>query len=389
MDGKQIVCLQIHNDYQITGGETKTAFLIADLLERNGIKVIRYYKTNMEYATDRSILGKIKNGMRALNNPQTSRDINEILDKENVDFALVHNVVSVISNSAYHTLIKRGIPIIKYLQNYNLFCLNGAQDHGEYCVKCRNNKLIGVRLKCYKESAVYSFIKYLIKKDMDKRILPNISAFMPNSEFVMNKHIEQGFDSGKMNVMYNYVDISQIPYEGERDYYLFFGRLSKEKGVLTTINAFKKIQDKKLIIMGSGILEEEVKSTINESNNIEFIGSREGIELLEYVAKAKAVIVPSEWDEPLPRTILEAYSQGTPVVGANRGGIPELIVEGETGFVFEAGNIDSLLDGIKKMEEQNDSSYQHIRAKCLSRLKQEYTEMAYYERFMKCVKEII
>lgn len=388
MEDRQLVCLQIHNDYQIPGGETKTAHLIADLLDRNGIRVIRYYKTNMEYVGERGAVGKLRTGLHALNNPETTKEIESILDQNHVDFALVHNVVSVISNAAYKVLIRRGIPIIKYLQNYNLVCLNGALDHGDECDKCQRNNMVGVKCRCYKGSVAYSCIKYLIKRDMDKHILSHIAAFMPNSEFVMREHIKRGIDEKKIYVMYNYVDIPQIPYDGERDYYLYFGRLTREKGVMTTIGAFEKMPDKKLVIMGSGTLEDDVRRRTEKTENIEYIGSREGEELLQYVARAKAVIVPSEWDEPLPRTILEAYSQGTPVIGANRGGIPELIEEGKTGYIFEAGNTDSMITAIINVDGLSKDSYEDIRTYCLKRLNHEYTESAYFERFMRCVKEI-
>ena len=388
MEGHKLVCLQIHNDYQVPGGETKTAHLIADLLERNGIKVIRYYRTNMEFAGERGIVGKLKVGIHSLNNPNTKKEISEILDKESVDFALVHNVIPVISNTAYKVMINRKIPIIKYLQNYNLVCLNGALDHGNRCDKCQHNNLVGVKCKCYKESTVYSFIKYLIKRDMDNNILPHITAFMPNSEYVMMEHVKRGIDERKMHVMYNYVDIPQLPYEGTRGYYLYFGRLTREKGVLTTIDAFEKMPDKKLVIMGSGTLENEIKLKSGNGTNIEFIGSCEGSKLLEYVAKAKAAIVPSEWDEPLPRTILEAYSQGTPVIGANRGGIPELIEEGKTGFIFQAGSVESMIKAIQKIEELSVVQYEEIRTFCLNRLNKEYTEAAYFKRFMDCVEDL-
>lgn len=391
MKGQQLVCLQIHNDYQIPGGETKTAHLIADLLEKNGVRVIQYYRTNMEYAGKSGVAGKLRAGLHALNNPETTRELNKILDQNHVDFALVHNVVSVISNNAYKVLIRRRIPIIKYLQNYNLICLNGSLDHSYACERCLKNNIVGVKHKCFKDSTVYSLIKYLIKRDMDNHIISHISAFMPNSEYVMKKHVEQGIDKKRMHVMYNYVNISKIAYEGEREYYLYFGRLTGEKGVMTTMTAFSMLPNLRLIIMGSGTLEEEIKKRIAQENlmNIDFIGSREGAELLEVVTKAKAVIVPSEWDEPLPRTVLEAYSQGTPVVGADRGGIPELVSETETGFLFRAGNVDSLIKAVGKLEDLSENDYMHMRINCTNRLKEEYSEQAYFNRFMRCVEEII
>lgn len=389
MGEQQFVCLQIHNDYQIPGGETKTAHLIADLLERNGVKVIRYYKTNMEYVNNKGIFCKLKAGFHSLNNPETTKELNDILDKEHVDFALIHNVVSVISNAAYKVLIKRGISIIKYLQNYNLVCLNGALDHGKICEMCQKNNLVGVRCKCYKENFAYSFIKFLIKRDMDKHILFHISAFMSNSKFVMRQHINRGIDGSKMHVMYNYVNIPKITFEGEYDYYLYFGRLTVEKGIFTTISAFEKMPDNQLVIMGSGTLEDEITRRTEKIKNIEYIGNREGRELFEYVAKAKAVIVPSEWDEPLPRVILEAYSQGTPVIGSHRGGIPELIVKGKTGYIFKSSDSASLRKNVEKLESLDNNAYQEMRNNCINLIERDYTSLAYYNRFIDCIKNVL
>lgn len=389
MENRKLVCLQIHNDYQTIGGETKTAYLIADLLESNGIQVIRYYKTNRQYIDNNGAYYKIKNGLCALYNPETAKELNTILDKNHVDFALVHNVVSVISNAAYKVLLDRKVPIIKYLQNYNLVCLNGALNHGEMCIKCQRNNMIGVRCKCYKNSTIYSFIKYLIKRDMDKHILDRLSAFMPNSEFVMKEHAKRGIDGSKMHIMYNYVSIPQTIYEGTRDYFLYYGRLTGEKGVMTTITAFEKMPSNKLVIMGSGTLEDEIRRRTEKVKNIMFVGKCEGKELFEYVAGAKAVVVPSEWDEPLPRTILEAYSQGTPVIGANRGGIPELIEEGKTGYVFESGSISEMVSKIKQFEEMNEAQYMAMRINCIEKLKSEYSEQSYFQRFMECIKSFL
>lgn len=387
----QLVCLQIHNDYQITGGETKTAQLIGNLLEKNGVRVIRYYRSNTEYA-GAGAAAKIKSGLLSLYNPGTASDINQILDQNKVDFALVHNVVSVISNSAYKTLIKRKVPIIKYLQNYNLVCLNGALDCGEKCDQCQSNGMVGVRNGCYKGSRMYSFIKLLIKMDMDKNVVPHIKAFMPNSTFVMNEHVRRGIPEAKMHVMYNYVDIPRMDKgKGDHSRYVYFGRLSNEKGVMTLLKAFSRNRELLLTIMGAGPQEDEVVQFIRQNDlaNVSFIGSKTGEELLKVVAGAKAVIVPSEWNEPLPRTILEAYSQGIPVIGSNKGGIPELINLGETGYVFKAGDVDSLYEAVSQIENLDNNSYEWMRANCLKRLEDEYTEKAYFLRFIKCVEEII
>lgn len=163
-----ITCLQVHNDYLIPGGETKSAKLIADILEKNGIKVIRFYKDNSTLKSA-GIIKKGMAGIKSIYNNETVREIESILFKEHIDFALIHNTSPLISNSIYDVLIKHRIKIYKYMQNYNLVCLNGALDKNDECNICRNKPIHGVKLKCYKASGLYSFQKYISKQILWKK----------------------------------------------------------------------------------------------------------------------------------------------------------------------------------------------------------------------------
>lgn len=127
-------------------------------------------------------------------------------------------------------------------------------------------------------------------------------------------------------------------------YFLFFGRLSYEKGVKTLLTAFKNLPQCRLKIVGTGPKEGELKAFAEAGgmNNVEFFGYKQGQELADIVSNAYFVIVPSEWYENNPMTIIEAYSAGTPVIGARIGGIPEIVVDGKTGFQFESGDEEDL-----------------------------------------------
>ncbi len=381
MSDKQLTCLQVHNDYQIPGGETKTAIGIADLLESNGIKVIRYYKSNDSFKNNGK-MSKIRVGFNAIYNRQTIKEIEDILSKYSVDFALVHNVMPLISNSLYKVLIDNEVPIIKYIQNYNLICLNGGLDHGEYCKKCKKSSLVGVSQKCYKDSLVYTFIKYVSKRQLDKKYLPYISAFMPNSAFVRDQHSAFGMDTSKMQVMYNYIntEIVDQEFDNYNSYYLYFGRIAKEKGIITVVRAFKELRPLKLVIMGSGEYERKVKEEIESFENIEFIGPKNGNELKQVIGHAKAVVVPSEWDDPLPRTVIEAYSFGSPVIGARRGGITEMLSP-VSAFSFESGDEKQLIDSVKRFDSMSKSEYQQLREACLKECLNMYSQDKYIDRF--------
>lgn len=386
----RLTCLQVHNDYLIPGGETKTAQRIADLLESYGIKVIRYYKSN-ESLQSTGVIAKVKNGLKSLFNHTTIKEVNKIIEKEKIDFALIHNVMPIISNSVYQVLLDNGIPIIKYIQNYNLICLNGALDHGKECEKCKKTCWNGVKNGCYKNSKLYSLVKFLVKKQLDDKYLRHIAAFMPNSEFVKNKHHEFGVNVDRMYVMYNFIDLEEIDSDEDNysSYYLYFGRISQEKGVFTTVDAFKDLPDLKLIIMGNGECEEQLKKYIEGVPNIDYIGGKYGIELTNVIKKAKCVIVPSEWDEPLPRTILEAYACGVPVIGAECGGIPEMIEREDTGYIFKAGNKEEIKNVIRKIDNLFCKQYDDMRRNVVDKCKETFSRKAYLNRFTKCLQKII
>lgn len=387
----KLTCLQIHNDYQIPGGETKTVESIANLLEEYGVRVIRYYKSNKQFVGG-GVCKKVFVGVHSIYNKVSEREINQILDDCKIDFALIHNVMPIISNSVYKVLVKRHIPIIKYIQNYNLICLNGAINQGSACESCKKHLWIGVKRKCYKNNVIYSAVRYIVKENFDRNYLKHISAFMANSMFVKQTHVRYGLEASKIHVMYNYIlntNIEKIV-DCYNSYYLYFGRISKEKGIFTVLSAFAEMNEVRLKIMGSGEQEEQVLEYIqgHALENVDYVGACSGEKLNSIIRNAKCVLVPSEWEEPLPRTILESYAEGIPVIGSDCGGIPEMIRIKETGMIFASGSVSELQKRVLYIEALDRSEYEKMRKNCSEEVAEKYTKEKYYERFMECVKEI-
>lgn len=173
----------------------------------------------------------------------------------------------------------------------------------------------------------------------------------------------------------------QIP---TNKYFLFFGRLSYEKGVKTLLKAFKELPECNLKIVGTGPKEKELKLFVsnNSMNNVEFLGYKRGLELIDLVKNAYFVIVPSEWYENNPMTIIEAYSVGTPVIGAKIGGIPEIIIDGKTGYQFTTGNSDNLQETIKKIFSLTPEAYQRLSAGTLEFAHENLSLENYYPRLI-------
>src|SRR5680860_25939 len=185
----------------------------------------------------------------------------------------------------------------------------------------------------------------------------NISAFIAPSNFMKNKIVEYGWDEDKFSVIYNPYTASLEASENEKrsaikdEYLLYFGRLSKEKGLSTLIEAIK-ISSRKLKLVGRGPEKENLEKLAKELGaDVEFLGFKSGQELKDIIMKAKATVIPSIWYENMPLSLLEALNLGCPVIASNIGGMPEIIKEGKNGWLFRPGDESDLADKIKDLDK--------------------------------------
>jgi glycosyltransferase involved in cell wall biosynthesis len=184
------------------------------------------------------------------------------------------------------------------------------------------------------------------------RYYKHVDRYIAVSEFYRNKMIEFGFDQNKIVHVPNFIDTNRYKYAGkDLGYGLYFGRLSKEKGIDTLIDACIKVPNIPMIITGTGPMEDMLREKVErlELNNVEFTGYRTGKELLELLEGASFTVLPSVWYENCPMSVMESLAVGTPVIGSNAGGIPELIEEEQDGLIYEMGNSDDLADKIRIM----------------------------------------
>lgn len=151
----------------------------------------------------------------------------------------------------------------------------------------------------------------------------------------------------KLITLHNFIDSSIIDDSGiaKGNYVLYFGRYSEEKGIRTLLEVCRMLPEIKFIFAGKGPLESEV----NELNNVENVGFQKREKLNELIQNSLFSVCPSECYENCPFSIIESMVLGTPVIGADMGGIPELIVAGKTGELFESGNKDSLKSAVQKL----------------------------------------
>lgn len=201
-------------------------------------------------------------------------------------------------------------------------------------------------MKCMKNSRLKSLLAmvdaYFWKLN---RAYDYIDTIICPSEFLKEKIEKQKRLKPKTRVIHNFVDLVEAEQVEKQDYILYFGKLCKEKGTYTLAEVCKRIPEIKFIFAGYGPAEECLKNL----PNVSYVGFKSGEELKKLIQQAKLSVCPSEWYENCPFSVIESQMYLTPVIGSRIGGIPELIREGETGELFEAGNVDELENKIRKL----------------------------------------
>ena len=245
--------------------------------------------------------------------------------------------------------------ILYTAHDYQLVCPNHmcrTVTTNENCEKC----LGGHFLNCTKGKCIHGSLAKSAIGTMEatfwklKGVYQHIDTIICCSRFMKTKLDTYKVLSGKTVAMHNFVEPVEKKDVQKQDYILYFGRFSQEKGIGTLIQVAKELPDVQFIFAGSGPLEEQVNGVANIKN----VGFQRGEALEKLIREARFSIYPSEWYENCPFSVMESQMYGTPVVGANIGGIPELIEPGKTGLLFESGNAADLKEKIEKLWNDRD-----------------------------------
>lgn len=373
--------------YYRRGGDCIYTLNLEQLLKEKGHEVAIFsmdYPNNLDSkwkAYFPKNMSKLMAFTRPFGSNEVKRKFNALLNDFKPDIVHLNNIHTHLSPIIAELAHKKGIKVIWTLHDYKLLCprydcLKGGEEVCEICFN--GNKLPCKTNKCMKGSKLASLIGYKEAITWNKeRLEACTDLFICPSSFMAKKMAQGGFKPNKLIPLCNFIDIVKCQKENykKEDYYCFIGRLSHEKGVKTLIKAANKLPYK-LKVIGGGPLAEELKSVTNK--NIEFVGFKQWNEIKEIVGKARFSVIPSEWYENNPLSVIEAQCLGTPVLGARIGGIPELIKEGINGMCFESKNTEDLKNKIQTMFEIN-FQYEGI-AKAAQ---EQYNSETYYINLMK------
>lgn len=236
--------------------------------------------------------------------------------------------------------------------DYQLICPNHMlrnSNTGENCEKCSKGRFANcIKGRCIHGSAVKSMIgaveAYFWKL---KGVYRYIDVMICCSEFMKRKMDSNPLFASKTIAMHNFVEMKEGRASTKKDYVLYFGRYSEEKGIKTLLQVCKELPDIPFIFAGSGPLKDHMADLPNVTD----VGFQKGEALERLIREARFSVYPSQWFENCPFSVMESQIYGTPVLGAAIGGIPELIKSGETGELFESGNAADLKDKITRIWE--------------------------------------
>ena len=365
--------LIVHNEYSIHGGEDEVVEKYFKYIQQYGINV-KLYKVSNRSLNNASIVKKIHLFFKNIRMKRLEHDLSDILNEYAPDIVHIHNVYPLITPRIYYEAKKRNIKIVQTLHNYRFICPNGLLfRNGKICEICseRKNLFHCFINKCYRNSYLQSFwYAYMITKARNKGWFQFIDRFIALNPFIVNKMIENGYEKSKFVIIPNGIERTVRNKNIEKkEYLLYIGRLSNEKGILTLIKAVNKTEYT-LLIAGTGPLEQSIYDYIKNNDRVKLLEFVCGEEKEKLISEAKAVIEPSECYDNSPTVVIESFSYGVPVIVSEIGGVQFMVQENSNGYKFKAGNVEDLFEKINLLFQ--DNNYDHLCNGALATFEEKY-----------------
>ncbi|MDH5523362.1 MAG: glycosyltransferase family 4 protein [Desulfobulbaceae bacterium] len=388
--------------FHLNGGSETVFFQEREFLLKQGHKVVDFsmadernldspfassFVPNINYQNSKGIKDKLGQGASLIHSPIAVKNISQLAQQEKPEIAHLHNIYHQLTPSIIPALKKQGIKVVLTLHDYKLVCPGylalkneaicndcaGRNFWKPFTTNCQNSRLQGLLL-----AAEAMFHQWRGSYD-------GVDLFIAPSRFLADL-VGKRIAPKKIRVLRNGIDVDRFqPNYQDQGYGLYFGRLSKEKGVTTLLAAHRQLATEiPLKIVGTGPLADELQTRYPKA---EFLGYKTGRELNELIANAAFVVVPSEWYENCSMVVLEAMALGKPIIGSRIGGIPEQIEDGQTGFLFEMGNEAELADKMKILASDQDLRKNMGKA-ARAKLEKDYSLKNHCDELLKIYNEL-
>lgn len=382
------------------GGSETYYFTLAETLQKKGHEVVFFAMKDEEnnlpceqekyFVSNAAVKGGIKSKLNMVLHIAYSKEAYKkmklLLVDEKPDLVILNLVHKQISLSIIDAIREYDskLPIFWTMHDLITVCpsytmLDGNRNICEECLQGSFKPC--VQKKCIKGSTLMSVLsKYEADYIRKKNWYDQVDLYICPSEFYCEKLTEANFTKSKIVTMRNPLPESTAfeLCDYDKGYVLYFGRLSYEKGVKTLIDAARKCGCE-LIILGTGPVEDELKTYAANDQDIQFQGFKTGSELTEVIKNCRCVVLPSEWYENGPYSAMEAMALGKPLIVSNQGGLPELVEDGINGYIYE-GSSDKLAECIGKMMQLSEEKYKRMAGCSLEKAKEMFDARKYVEQ---------
>jgi glycosyltransferase involved in cell wall biosynthesis len=378
--------LQVFNRYLEYGGEQGSVGRIGDTLQQ--IADVEYFLVSSDQLLGRrSPEEMVKAAALAFHNPQVIRDLKHYQKIGRFDIWMIHNVFPAMSPSVYALAFKLGVPVVQYLHNYRMSCVNGFfLNHGKTCTSCIHGNFTKAALTgCWHDSRLISgWMGAVMMRVRAMGVFNKVAAWIAISEAQKELHVQMGIPQERIHVLPHFYEVDPARFIAEpgRDV-LFVGRLSKEKGVEPLLDAWKRTDrgEAKLLLAGDG----PERGALENKIAAEKIG---GVEFLGFVAKenqaamwkrAAFSVVPSIWQEPLGLVVFEAWERGRAVVVSDAGGLADSVEDGADGLKVPMRDVEAWAAVMSKMLRAPTRSVEMARAG-VAKLQRDFAQEKWLDR---------
>lgn len=374
--------------YFIAGGPEKYMFKFIEAAQNRGIEVIPFSVNNPQneetpyseyfakprsnelmYADTKKSLGNMIGMVRAtIWNYDAEKRLRKLIRDTQPDAVYILHEVNHLSPAIIRAAKKEGVRVIHRISDFFMFCAKyDFLCDNEICEECIHGDYSkALEKRCVKGSKIGTMMRvFAMKLYKWTKVFEDVDQYICTCEFSKNKMIEGGVSGDKITCVPTFIDSSKIVpcYEHDK-YFLFLGRMAHQKGTIYAIEAMKWLKETDYVLKITGTISESEEDQAiwkyiqenNLENKIIFTGFKYGQELEELIARSTCIVCPAIWYENMPNTVIEAYAHGKPVVASRIGSLAEIVVDNETGLLFEMKNSEEMAQKLQLFIDDNELS---------------------------------
>lgn len=323
-----------HNAYQHRGGEDAVVEAEISLLQEHGHD-IQTYRQHNDALKD---MPRAAAAVSTIWSQRSATDIDALCRQFRPDVIHVHNTFPLISPSLYWAAYRRGVPVVQTLHNFRLLCPQAIfMRDGKTCEDCIGRlPWRAVTRKCYRASATQSAViaGMLAVHRAAGTYRHRVTRYIALNRFARDKYIQGGLPAERLRIKPNFAPSTGQPSWDERRGGLYVGRLSAEKGIDVLAGAMWSVPGVQIGVIGSGPLEPLASQAFGSG----YLGYLPLDDIMARMGRAQFLVLPSTCYENSPRTIVEAFSCGLPVIASRLGALADIVQDGATGLLFNPGD---------------------------------------------------